>query len=253
MAQPDEQELDKEGFGGCGAVGEVGLVAEAHRGIEELGVEECALGGHGGAGLVVGVEEVDGLGVAGYHKVAEVGCEAVDEEEGVEAAVAHLLVDEEGGGDVAGAEGVEEAGVVALVEDVQRLDGGAVGYVAAGGGGNLVENREGVAHGSVGLAGYHAEGGALGLYPLALSDVGQMVGDVADGNAGEVVNLAAGEYRRDDLVFLGCREDEDDIGGGFLKGFEERVEGGGGEHVYLVDDEDAVLPFGRGNLHLVCQ
>ena len=51
-----------------------------------------------------------------------------------------------------------------------------------------------------------------------------MVHHVVDGDALEVVDLAAAEYCGDDLVLLGGGENEDYIGGWFLKGLEESVE-----------------------------
>ena len=51
-------------------------------------------------------------------------------------------------------------------------------------------------------------------------------------------------------MFPGCGEDELGIGRGFLKGFEEGVEGSSREHVHLVDDVDLVATGLRrdGNL-----
>ena len=67
-----------------------------------------------------------------------------------------------------------------------------------------------------------------------------MVNHVAHGYALEIVDLTAREDGGDDLVFLGCGEDEDDVGRRFLKGLQECVESRRGEHVDLIDDKHAV-------------
>lgn len=78
-----------------------------------------------------------------------------------------------------------------------------------------------------------------------------MLGDVIDGDALEVVNLAAREDGRDDFVFLGGSEDEFGIRWRLFKGLEERVESVFAQHVDLVDDIHLVVADLRWDAHLV--
>ena len=78
-----------------------------------------------------------------------------------------------------------------------------------------------------------------------------MVDHVGDGDPGEIVDLAAREDRGDNLMLFGSGEHEDHVGWRLFERLEECVEGRLREHVDLVDDEHAVAPFGRRNLHLV--
>ena len=52
-------------------------------------------------------------------------------------------------------------------------------------------------------------------------------------------------------MFLGGRQNEDNVGGRLFECLQESVEGRVGEHVDLVDDEYAVAPLGRSHHNLV--
>ena len=85
-----------------------------------------------------------------------------------------------------------------------------------------------------------------------LSHVLQVIHGVADGHPFKVVDLAAAENRRQDLMLLGGGEDEDDVCGWFFQCLQKGVEGRGGEHVHLVDDKHLVfakLWWDAGLLH----
>ena len=92
MAYLCEGELDKELLVGCGAVVEIGLVAQVHGPVDEFGVAFGPAFGHGCTGLVVGFKEHYGRWVAGHHEVAHIVGQAVDEEMRVESAVAVLRI-----------------------------------------------------------------------------------------------------------------------------------------------------------------
>jgi hypothetical protein len=80
LAQFDEQQLYEDCFGGGCAIVHVGVVAEAHGGVEELRRELGCKVYHCLTGFVVGVEQLDGLRIAGNHQVAEKSGEAAEEE-----------------------------------------------------------------------------------------------------------------------------------------------------------------------------
>ena len=91
----------------------------------------------------------------------------------------------------------------------------------------------------------------VGRDSLLRGDVFEVLDGVLDADAVEVVDLAAREDRREDLVFLGGGEDEDRMGGGLFEGFQEGVEGRRREHVDLVDDEHGVASHLGDDAHLL--
>ncbi len=159
-------------------------------------------------------------------------------------------VDEgEGGGQVMAAEDIGELGEQGEVNSAEDL-GDHVGRDGAlGVGHGLVEQGEGVAHGPVGGVGQHRDGLAVDLDGLFLGHAADGVLDVADADAVEVEALAAGEDGGEDAMGLGGGEDEDDVGGRLLERLEEGVEGGGAEHVHLVDDVHLDAQLSRGEGH----
>ena len=124
-------------------------------------------------------------------------------------------------------------------------------YVSVRRSGNLVENRESVAHCAVRLLRDDVQPGRLGRISLAVGYVLELLGDVGNGNTLEVILLAPREDSWQNLVFLGCSEDKDDVFGRFLESFEECVKCGRRKHVDLVDDENAVFSGNWRNEHLV--
>ena len=117
--------------------------------------------------------------------------------------------------------------------------------------GGLVKDGECVAHTAVGLLGNHGKCLFLVGDTLLLGHMLQVVYSITDGHPLEVVNLTTAEDSRQDFVLLRCGEDEDDVCGRLLKGLEESVEGGGGEHVHLVNDKDFITSELRWNARLL--
>ena len=251
LAETDEGQLHEELLVGGRAIVEVAVVEELHCRVIPLQREGRGLLGEAAADVVGSLEQRQRPPVGGHHEVAHMLRQRIDEEEGVKAAVAHLFVEEQGLRHVPFAESVDELEEVIVVEHVEVLHHRLVGDVSPAGGAHLVEDRKGVAHSSVGLAGDHPEGAAVGRDPLLRGDVGEMVGDVVDRDALEVIDLATRQDGRDHLVFLGGGQDENGVGRGLLEGFQEGVERRLGEHVDLVDDEDAVVAHLRGDVHLL--
>ena len=90
------------------------------------------------------------------------------------------------------------------------------------------------------------ECGFVGVDALVLGDAAQLGEDVdqLDGVKAEV--LAARADGLGDVFGLGGGHHEDDVVGRLLEGFEQRVEGGVGDLVGLVEDVDLVLVARRG-------
>lgn len=80
---------------------------------------------------------------------------------------------------------------------------------------------------------------------LLLSYAEQPCGTVRDLNPAELEPLAAGKYRRGNLVKLRGRENEDNMRRRLLYSFQQRVERRRRKHVHLVEDIHAVLTANR--------
>ncbi len=186
--------------------------------------------------------------------------EIAEEAEEVLAEFAEVLA---GGGEFAG--GFEDGTDIALGEGAtESADGGESGEAEEGedvGLGDaiaveangLVEGGLGIAEAAFGIAGDGVEGTRLRRDFFERADMGEVGADHRFGDAVEIEALAAGEDGGGELVDLGGGEDELHVCGGFLQRLQERVEGGGGEHVHLVDDVDFVAALGGGVADVVSE
>ena len=77
--------------------------------------------------------------------------------------------------------------------------------------------------------------------------------DVLHGHSAEVVDLATGKNRWKQFVLLGSGKDEDGVFWWFFECFQKCIEGSGGEHVNLIDDEHFVFSHLRRNVDLFNQ
>ncbi len=131
MAQLDEQKLHKECLARCLAVGQVGIVTQAHRRIKEFGLHPGSLPRHQLLHRIVGVEQRKGRRLACHHEVTQVLGKPVDKEMRIKSMLAHLLVNQQRLRHIAGTESVEQARIIALVEHVEVVDGRLVGDLPA--------------------------------------------------------------------------------------------------------------------------
>ena len=236
---------------GAGLVAGLAVRGDAERVVQELYTAAPGLGAIlllEGFGLVQQGLETAG---AGHQQVAQMLAQGAYEMQGVEALVKDFVEQHKGGGIVAGQEGIHQTEAVLVVQHSEVTDNVFVLDVGATESYALVEQGEGVAHGAVGLLGYHMDALVVYLYSLSRCYGLDILGDIRDGDAVEVVGLAAGKYRGQNLVLLRGAEDEHCVGRRFLEGFEEGVEGLRGEHVDLVDDVHAVAPHLRRDLYLL--
>ena len=77
----------------------------------------------------------------------------------------------------------------------------------------------------------------------------EMTRDDVGGGGPEIEALAARDDGGEDFVRLGGGEDEFDVRRGFLERFEKGVEGSGGQHVNLIDVNDAEAAGGGRKAH----
>ena len=97
------------------------------------------------------------------------------------------------------------------------------------------------------------EGFVIDRNSLLRGNLAEVPDHVGNADAVEIVRLAAGQDRGQDLVLLGGGEDEDRVCRRLLQRLEEGVEGRLGQHMDLVDDIDAVLAHLRRHLHFLDQ
>ena len=115
--------------------------------------------------------------------------------------------------------------VIVVVEDVEVVDDIFIGDVLAAETHHLVEDGKGVAQGAVGFLGNDVKGFGFGLYAFALGHESQMFGDVVDGDALEVEDLATRQDGGDNLVLLCGGQDELGIRRRLFQRLQEGIEG----------------------------
>ena len=93
----------------------------------------------------------------------------------------------------------------------------------------------------------------FGIDAFLTRNVGEVVGNILNGDALEVENLTAGEDGWNDLVLLCGGQDEDGMGRRLFQCFKEGVEGLLREHVDLINDVDLELSGLWCEAHLVNQ
>ena len=154
---------------------------------------------------------------------------------------------------VAAKERIHQLEGVFVVQDIEVPEHIFITDLRAAESDGLVEDGQGVPHCAVRLLRNDVQGLVVDMDVLLPRDVAQVRHDVGNADAVEVVGLAAGEDRGDDLVLLRRRQDEDGVCRRFLQRLEEGVEGRGAQHVDLVDDIDAVASDLRRDLYLFQQ
>ena len=175
-----------------------------------------------------------------YHKVAEYSAELVHHAGDVLAALVELAQELNTPGNVPCSGHFCELIQMMIVGDPCAAPYGVLGDVAADCD-TAVEQGKRVAHSAVGEPGYHVRSLLSKGDPLLLSYAEQPCGTVRDLNPAELEPLAAGKYRRGNLVKLRGRENEDNMRRRLLYSFQQRVERRRRKHVHLVEDIHAVL------------
>ena len=120
-------------------------------------------------------------------------------------------------------------------------------------GDGLVGEAHGVAHRSVGGASQQPQGIILERHVLHTQHMAQVLDHPLGGHVLQGELQAAGQDGRRQLLRIGGRQDELDVGRRLLEGLEQGVERVTGEHVHFVDQVDLEAPAARGVLHVVQQ
>ena len=113
----------------------------------------------------------------------------------------------------------------------------------------LIENREPVAHRTLGGIGDDRQRLGIGLDAFLDAYLAEMLLQHLGGNPPEVEALGAAEHGDGELLHLGGGEEEFDVRWRFLERLEQSVEGVAREHVDFVDDVDLVARADRGIAH----
>ena len=251
MAQFDECQFDEELFVACLAIIEICLIAQVHGTVEEGRMQLCRTLSHLRTHSVRSVDKRQRRCVRSHRQVAQILGKTTYEKLRVETLVAHFLIDKQSGSHIAGDKSIDKPAVVAVVEDIEILDGRLVRDISPRACCNLVENRQGIAHGAVSLAGYHIERRRLGGISFVFRHLHHVLHHIVDGDAVEVVDLAARKDSRDYLVLLRCGKDEDSVCRRLFERFQEGVERLRRQHVHFIDDEHAVASVRRRHEHLL--
>ena len=108
-----------------------------------------------------------------------------------------------------------------IVQDIEVADHVLVFHVIAAEGHGLVENRERIPHRPVRLPGDYMQGLIVDVNVFLRRYLPEILHDVGNADAVEVVGLAAGEDGRKNLVLLRGRKNEDGMGRRLLQCLEE--------------------------------
>ena len=173
--------------------------------------------------------------------------------EGIESFCQNFVKCYQSGRIVAFQECIDQREAVLIVEDIEVAEHILVFHVRAAERHRLVEDGEGVTHGSVCLVGNHMERLVIDGHTLAGSHHTEVLHDIVDRDPVEIVGLAARKNSRQDLMFLCSGKDEDRMCRRFLQCLEECIECGLRQHMYLVDDVYAVFSHLRRYAHLIHQ
>ena len=115
--------------------------------------------------------------------------------------------------------------IIFIIQYVQVVDDTLVSDVSVCEAHHLVEDGQSITHTSVGLLGDDIQGFRFGFHMLLEGHAFQVFHHVADTDPVEIINLAAAQDRRKDLMLFSGRQDEDCMMRRFFQRFEEGIEG----------------------------
>ena len=110
----------------------------------------------------------------------------------------------------------------------------------SGVGDRLIEQRQRVAYRAFGSSRDHRQSRGLGRDRLLLRNALQMLDQQRRIDPAQIETLAARQHRDRDFADFGGREHELGVRRRLFQRFEQRIEGGAGQHVHFVEDVDLV-------------
>ncbi len=122
-------------------------------------------------------------------------------------------------------DGVAEAEEGVFLDPADQLEHVLDGDRAAGGGGELIEGRDGIAKRAVGAAGDQRQGGVGCVDALALAHAAQHRHELLESRPLKDERLAARAHGGEDARQVGGAEDEDEVGRGLFDQLQKRIPG----------------------------
>ena len=221
----DKRELNEQTFVGTGPIVDIALVHDLERLIEErrgaflsLCLETLAL-------RLADLQEGDGLRVFRHHHIAHVAGQSVNQMTAIEALGQNLVKQNHDVGSLVLDSEVDDSEIVLSIKHIEVFNDFLIRDVALGERCHLVEDGQRVAHTAVGLFGYHGQCLVFIGVAFFLGHHLQMVDGALNGHPLEVIDLAARDDSRQNLVLLGGSQYEDDMCGRLFQSLQECVEG----------------------------
>ena len=170
---------------------DIALVAEFHRLIKELRGAQLSLHAIAFADGCPNFEQLQGLFISAYQQITEVRSESRNEVISVETLLQNLVEDEQTLAHTVLQETVGQLEIVFVIEYVKILYYTLIRHMSVGEAHHLIEDRQGIAHTTVGLLRYHVQSFRFCLYILAGSHMLQVLYYIRHTDSTEVVNLAS--------------------------------------------------------------
>ena len=145
----------------------------------------------------------------------------------------------DGGGIATGQQG-EQFGGQCLVDGAEHFLHGLLLHLAAAQGDGLIEQRQAITHAAAGGLADQLQAAFFVGDVFGIQHVGQMAGHGGRADIAQAELHAARQHGDRHLLRVGGGQHEDDVRRRLFQRLQHGVEGVGGEHVDLVDDEDLV-------------
>ena len=160
-----------------------------------------------------------------HHHIAHMSSQSADEMSAIESLVDYIIEEHHHLCHFVLQRKIDDVKIVLTVEHVQVLNHFFVSDIPLAERYGLVEDGQGIAHAAIGFLGNHVQRILLVGNAFLFSHHLQMIHDVGNGHALEVVDLATADDGGENLVFLGGGKDKDDMSGRFFQRFKEGIEG----------------------------
>ena len=171
----------------------------------------------------------------------------------VKSFVQHIVQQQQGVTDFIFKKMVGQFEVVFVIQHIQILDYALVSDVSTGKTYYLVEDGQGVTHTAVGFQRNDVQSFRFGGNSLFRGYIGQVSYGIFHTDTVEVVYLTARKDGRQYLMFFGGGKNEYGMTGRLFQRFQESIESGSRQHMYLVNDIYLVFTYLRRDTYLLYQ